>query len=92
MIDQDLTFLDFEKPRTTKKLTNQGINFGFGPTFSVDRVSGSPNIGFNTDYTISLRDQRVGVGSFAASGSEIGMARVYDFSLESGSYESKFEY
>ena len=82
------TFLDFEKPRTTKKLTSQGINFGFGPTFSVDRVSGSPNIGFNTDYTLSLRDQRVGVGSFVTSGTEIGMARVYDFSLESGSYES----
>ena len=82
------TFLDFEKPRTTKKLTSQGVNFGFGPTFSVNRVNGSPNIGFNTDYTLSLRDERVGVGSFISPGNEIGMARVYDFSLESGSYES----
>ena len=82
------TFLDFVKPRTTKKLTSQGINFGFGPTIAVNRVSGSPNIGFNTDYTISLRDQRVGVGSFVSPGTEIGMARVYDFSLESGSYET----
>ncbi len=80
------TFLDFEKPRTTRTVENQSINFGFGPTFTLNRISGSPRVGFNTDYTISFRDKRVGINSLAAPGREIGLARVYDFSLESGSY------
>ena len=82
------TLVDVKKPRTTRLVKNQGINFGFGPTFAVNRVSGSPIIGFNTTSTISLRDQRVGVGSYTAPGKEIGEARIYDFALESGSYNS----
>ena len=65
---------------------SKSINFGFGPTFTLNRISGSPRVGFNTDYTISFRDKRVGINSLAAPGREIGLARVYDFSLESGSY------
>ena len=83
-------FLDFEKPRTTKTLENQAVNFGFGPSFTLNRVSGTPNIGFNTDYTLSFRNERVGVTSSPlavnAAGKEIGVARVYDFALESGAY------
>tara|TARA_B100000073_G_scaffold338618_1_gene335967 strand:- start:12764 stop:20302 length:7539 start_codon:yes stop_codon:yes gene_type:complete len=82
------SLIDAEKPRTTRLVKNQGINFGFGPTFAVNRVYGSPIIGFNTTNTLSLRSHRVGVDSTTAPGKEIGQARLYDFSLESGSYNN----
>ena len=80
-------FLDFKKPRTTKLLEGQSINYVTGPTFTLNRVSGSPSIGIGTDYTVSLRDDRVGAAATTAAGKEIGLARVYDFALESGSYD-----
>ena len=80
-------FLDFKKPRTTKLLKQQSINYVTGPTFTLNRVSGCPSIGIGTDYTVSLRDQRVGAAGTTAAGKEIGLARVYDFALESGSYD-----
>ena len=79
-------FLDFPKPRTTKTLKNQSINYVTGPTFTLNRVSGAPQIGVGTDYTVSLRDQRIGVAATTAAGNEIGLARVYDFALEEGGY------
>ena len=82
------SFLDFEKPRTTKTLENQSINYVTGPTFTLNRVTGAPQIGIGTDYTVSLRDQRVGAAATTAAGQEIGLARVYDFALESGSYDA----
>lgn len=81
-------FLDFNKPRDTKDFNSQSISYLTGSTLSLNRVYGSPKIGFSTSYTVSLRDQRVGASSTIASGKEIGLARVYDFALESGSYDS----
>ena len=60
-------FLDFDKPRSTKTLENQSINYVTGPTFTLNRVSGAPQIGIGTDYTISLRDQRVGAAATTAA-------------------------
>ena len=80
--------VDVVKPRTTKTIINQGINFNFVPTFAVNNVFGSAPIGFNTTNTISLRDQRVGTAATVAAGKEIGLARIYDFALESGAYDS----
>ena len=82
------SFIDFKKPRTTKLLEDQSLNYVTGPTFGLNRVSGSPNLGISTTYTLSLRDQRIGSSNIAASGKEIGLARVYDFALESGSYDA----
>jgi len=82
------TLIDVAKPRTTKTLDPQAINFGFGPTFTLNNVYGSATIGFNTSNTISLRDERVGSDQEARAGKEIGVARIYDFALESGSYNS----
>ena len=81
------TFLDAPKPRTTNTKESQAVNFGFGPTFKLNRTTGAANIGFDTTGTIGLRDERVGVGSMVAPGNEIGVARVYDYALESGSYD-----
>ena len=80
------TFLDVQKPRTTNKINDQAVNFGFGPTLLVNRINGSATIGFNTSNTLSLRNDRVGINQNAVSGKEIGVARIYDFKLESGAY------
>ena len=94
--------VDVPKPRSVKTLEGQAINFGFGPTFTVNNLTGSPIIGFNTSNTISLRDERVGSDKqpryptgdggtttpVGATGKEIGIARIYDSALESGSYNS----
>ena len=83
------TYLDVPKPRTTKTLENQGIIYNTGSTFRVNNVFGSPTIGIGNTYIVSLRDQRLGSDANpAAPGQEIGLARIYDFALESGSYSS----
>ena len=82
------TFLDFPKPRTTKTLVDQSINYVTGSTFILNRVYGSPSIGIGTSYTVSLRSERIGSNSSSAAGKEIGIARVYDFNLESGGYNT----
>jgi hypothetical protein len=80
------TLLDVEKPRTTKTLENQSINYNTGSSLSLNNVYGTPIIGIGNTYVLSLRNERVGVSNEIAPGKEIGVARVYDFRLESGSY------
>jgi hypothetical protein len=82
------TYLDFNKTRTTKTVENETLNYVTGASYSLNRVYGSPIIGIATDYTVSLRDSRVGASQIASTGKEIGLARVYDFALESGGYDS----
>ena len=82
------TLLDYEKPRDTKTLENQSINYFTGPTYTLNRVYGSPSVAISTSYTVSLRDSRVGSSQTTAPGKEIGLSRVYDFALESGSYST----
>jgi hypothetical protein len=82
------TFLDVPKPRTTKILENQAINYNTGPTLILNRVYGSPVIGIGNTYVLSLRNERVGIASTTAPGKEIGLSRIYDFRLESGSYNA----
>jgi len=81
------TFLDVVKPRTVRTLTNQSLVYNTGPTLRLNKVYGAPQVGLGNTYVVSLRNQRVGSSSTTASGSEIGVARVYDFKLESGSYD-----
>lgn len=87
------TFLEFPKTRTTQTLTNQSIVYSTGSTLKLNRVYGSPQIGVGNTYVLSLRDSRIGdirvpgVASTIAPGKEIGVARVYDFKLESGAYD-----
>ena len=81
-------YLDFPKPRTTKLLSGQSINYITGPTYTLNRVYGSPIVGLATNYTVSLRNSRVGTSQTSQVGKEIGIARVFDFALESGSYNT----
>jgi len=82
-------FVDIAKPRTTKTLNNQSIEYNTGSTIKLNKVTGLAEIGIGNTYILSLRDQRVGTDpgeNSVPSGDEIGVARVYDFALESGSY------
>ena len=80
------TYLDADKPRTTKTLEDQGLQYNTGPTLRLNSVYGHPTVGIGNTYVLSLRDQRVGVTTTTVAGKEIGQARVYDIALESGSY------
>ena len=82
------SLIDIPKPRETKTLENQTIVYNTGPTFKLNRAYGSPKVGIGNDYVLSLRDSRVGNTGITSAGKEIGVARVYDFRLESGSYDS----
>ena len=54
------TFLDFNKPRTTKLFKDQPVEYSTGPTLSINRVYGYPTLGIQTSFYITLRDERVG--------------------------------
>ena len=83
------TFIDVPKPRTTKTINDQSIIYNTGPTLRVNRTLRAPDIGIGNTYVLSLRDQRVGLTSDTSPvGREIGVARVYDYRLESGSYDA----
>ena len=81
-------FLDCPKPRTTKTLEGQNIIYNTGATLKLNRTYGAPTIGIGNTYILSLRDQRAGADQTTVTGSEIGLARVYDYSLETGSYNN----
>ena len=81
-------FLDCPKPRTTKTLEGQNIIYNTGATLKVNRAYGNPTIGIGNTYILSLRDQRGSADQTTVPGSEIGLARVYDYSLETGSYNA----
>ena len=85
------TYLDFEKPRTEKTLANQRVNYNTGSTIRLNNQQGAPEVGIGNTFVVSLRDSRVNTLATADSsieGNEIGVARVYDFALESGSYNT----
>lgn len=76
--------LDFNKPRTTETLVNQSIQFNFGKQIQLTNVNGSVPLGFTTSSYVKLYDRRtssVGV----SSGSQIGVARLYDLKLNTPS-------
>ena len=81
-------YLDVEKPRATATIEDLTFPYNTGPTFKINRVDGSPTIGVGNTYVVSLRDQRVGYTTSTLPGKEVGVARVYDYRLESGSYNT----
>ncbi|MDB4348693.1 DUF4815 domain-containing protein [bacterium] len=81
-------YLDVDKPRTTRTIEDQNIIYNTGPTIRLNRVYRNPVVGLGNTYLVSLRDQRVGSNQETLPGNEVGVARVYDFRLESGSYNT----
>ena len=83
-------FLDADKPRTTLLNEDQNIIYNTGPALKLNNVYGTPTIGIGNTYILSLRDERVGVDQTGVPAKEIGVARVYDIELESGSYDATY--
>jgi hypothetical protein len=81
--------IDIEKPRTTETTSNQVIPYNAGTLFVVNNGYGSPTIGIGTDSTVSLMDSRIGELPSVATGTTIGLARVYDFIPESDYVDDK---
>lgn len=77
------TNLDVPKARTTKEKKDVGVDYNTGSQFIVNRAFGSPNVGLGTTSYISLRSERIGGTTTTAAGSEIGRAKVYNFTAES---------
>ena len=78
--------LDVEKPRDTASIKNQVIAYNAGVLAVVNNAYGAVSIGLGTDAVVSLMSARIGAGSAShvASGTTIGVARVYDFAPEQG--------
>lgn len=68
-----------EKPRTTKTIEDEVIRYDAGTSLILNRGYGSPVVGLGTTSYISLMDSRIGVSAHVATGTTIGIARVYDF-------------
>ena len=82
------TFLDVEKPRTTNTIKDNAIQYNTGPTLKLNTTFGNPTVGIGNTYIVSLRSLRQGSTQTQAVGDEVGLARVYDYRLESGSYDA----
>jgi len=82
------TFIDAEKPRTTNTVKDNAVQYNTGPTLKLNTVYGNPTVGIGNTYVVSLRSQRQSNTQTQAVGDEVGLARVYDFRLESGSYDA----
>lgn len=75
--------LEVPKTRTTNNLVDQVIPYNAGQLVVLNNVYGSPNIGLGTNTTVNLMDSRVGPSPSVATGTTIGVARVYDYIPES---------
>ena len=76
--------VDVEKPRTTQTTSNLNVPFEMGNIIRVNNVSGGPK----QKTSIELYNQRKN-STTAATGTKIGDARVYSFSLTDSSYQNQ---
>ena len=75
------TFIDVPKPRSTREIKEEAVTYSTGNPLFVNNIFGSPSLGIGTTATVSLMSRRRGNG-----GTEIGLARLYDFKAQSGSF------
>jgi len=74
-------FIDVEKPRTTRTVEQEAVTYQTGDPLFINNIFGSPSLGIGTTATVSLLNKRRGDG-----GTEIGLARLYDFKAQSNSF------
>ena len=81
------TVVDVEKPRDTDKTDNSLVPFEFGTKLKINNVQGTPWLALNQNTnTVKLFDKRRGSSATAGNGTQIGVARVYSFSLSDAPY------
>jgi len=87
------TNIDLPKARTTLTQKNESLSFTLGRQIELNNVYGSTPVGFGTTSMVHLYDQRTTTPG-TASGTKIGVARVYDLKLKNSEYQdatTKFE-
>ena len=85
--------IDINKPRQTDTIINESIPFSIGKQIILNNVYGSIPIAIDTTSIVNLYNGRTVVPN-SPSGTEIGVARVYDFKLKNSEYvdeSTKFE-
>ena len=81
----ETTILDVEKPRDTETIKFSSVPFEMGNLLKVNNVTGTPVIGIDNNYTVTLYNQRKN-STTSGNGNEIGKARVYSFGLSNNLY------
>ena len=82
------TYLDVEKPRTTRLVEQSAVPFQAGNRLRLNNVLSSARINLSaatSDY-LDLRSARLGSTKSSAAGNSIGRARVYDYKLQNAGY------
>jgi hypothetical protein len=82
------SYIDVDKPRDTKTIDSTSFSVNGVGYLKVNRVYGSPFVGFGTTAVVSLRSQRIGATDSTPAGIEIGNAKVYDYKLEAAAYSN----
>lgn len=83
------TVLDVEKPRDTTKVLNSFSPFEMGNVLKVNNIQGTPIIGITTNNTVDFYNQRRGSSLTSGTGTKIGEARTYSYSLSDSPYEDQ---
>jgi len=82
------TIIDVQKPRDTQVVPTSLVPFEMGNLLRVNNVSGTPFVGINSaTNTIDLYNQRKN-STVAGTGTSIGKARIYSFSLTDATYSN----
>ncbi len=80
--------VDAPKARTTEAQSNTGVPFEMGSKYFVNNVTSTPLVALDvTDNIVQLYDGRLDAAK-APTGSLIGEARIYSYSLEDAPYTS----
>ena len=88
-IDKASTIIDVEKPRDILKIDNTQVPFEFGTKFKLNNVSGTPQVGAATTFTVGLYDKRrTSALTPPTSTTQIGEARVYMHNLSDATYSN----
>ena len=84
----DTKVIDIGKPRDTETIESSPVPFDFGTLLRVNHVQGTPFFGLTKNTNVvKLQNERRGSSDSAATGTEIGQARVYNFGLTDSRYE-----
>lgn len=89
-IETENVLLDLEKPRDTRRVQNENIQFNFGNQIIVNNVYGSIPVGFSTESSsteseVKFYNDRTDTKG-VKNGTLIGISKVYDYEARSSEY------
>ena len=81
------TVLDVSKTRASKTLNNRFVPFEMGNLIILNNVTGAPALGINNNFSVDLHNRRKN-SNIIGTGTTIGKARLYSFSLSDAAYKN----